>query len=159
MRVNAAMQNPNVPFANASLTGDPAPGTLIAASHRLPIAADAQPGRRGPKRMAIKAALFLISAALLTPAVAGFAATDRSAQPQTPRAVELSGPIVSFTQTRDRIQIRVLRTAEDSQRAIIIRATGEDDAITLRLKRGQTWVSAKLPDTLASANVLEVSVR
>ena len=75
--------------------------------------------------MAIKAALFLISAALLTPAVAGFAATDRSAQPQTLRAVALSGPIISFTQSRDRIQIRVLRTAEDSQRAIIIRATGE----------------------------------
>ena len=109
--------------------------------------------------MAIKAALFLISAALLTPAVAGFAATDWSTHPRALRTVELSGPVVSFTQTHDRIQIRVLRASENSQRAITIRATGEDDAITFELQRGQTWVSAKLPDTLASASVLEVSVR
>lgn len=110
--------------------------------------------------MAIKAVLFLVSAALVTPAVAGFATTDHRSRTAIARAVELSGPIVSFTQTRERIQVRVLRnTNDDTQRAIIIRAAGEDAEITVPLKRGQTWVSAKLPDALASASALDVSVR
>ena len=109
--------------------------------------------------MAIKAAVFLISAALVTPAIAGFAATDHSAHAETMRVVELSGPIVSFTQTQDRIQIRVLRAADGTERAIVLSAAGKDDTTIVPLKRGQTWVSAKLPDTLAEASVLEVSVR
>lgn len=78
------------------------------------------------------------------------------------RSVELHGPIASFTQTRERIQVRLVPArSEEEKRArsgILVRdAAGE--AISIPLKRGQTWASARLPDAIASASDLEITVK
>ncbi|HEX5008209.1 MAG TPA: hypothetical protein VFV70_13920, partial [Hyphomonadaceae bacterium] len=71
-------------------------------------------------------------------------------------------PIASFTQTRERIQIRLAppRSEEEKRerRGITVR-DHEGDELSIPLKRGQTWASAQLPDGLASATDLEISVK
>jgi len=78
------------------------------------------------------------------------------------RTVELSGPIAGFTQTRDRIQVRLVPARDEEEKrartGILIRdAAGEE--VSIPLKHGQTWASAQLPDGLAAATDLEISVK
>lgn len=78
------------------------------------------------------------------------------------RTVELNGPIAGFTQTRDRIQVRLVpaRNEEEkrSRSSIVIRDPAGEE-VSIPLKRGQTWASAQLPDGLAGATGLEISVK
>lgn len=109
-----------------------------------------------PAKLAIAAFLGLA----LVPAAG--AAFWPSRQPvEVVRTVALHGPIAGFTQTQERIQVRLVPArTEDEKRArsgIVVRdATGEE--MSIPLKRGQTWASAKLPSALASASGLEISV-
>jgi hypothetical protein len=77
------------------------------------------------------------------------------------RTVALHGPITGFNQTHERIQVRLApaRTEEEkrARTGIVVRdAAGEQ--ISIPLKHGQTWASAKLPNELAAASNLEISV-
>jgi hypothetical protein len=77
------------------------------------------------------------------------------------RTVALHGPITGFNQTHERIQIRLApaRTEEEkrARSGILVRdAAGEQ--MSIPLKHGQTWASAKLTNELASASDLEISV-
>lgn len=78
------------------------------------------------------------------------------------RTVELQGPIASFTQTHERIQVRLVPARDEAEKRtrnrIMIR-DAEGDELSIPLKHGQTWASAELPDALASASGLEIGVR
>lgn len=77
------------------------------------------------------------------------------------RAVQLDGPFLGFTQTQDRIQVRLKPPASlddrKSRHRIVIR-NADGDEMTIGLKNGQTWASAELPATLAGAAELFVSI-
>lgn len=77
------------------------------------------------------------------------------------RSVELNGPIASFTQTRDRIQIRLVPARSEGEKrarsGILVRGA-EGEQLSIPLKHGQTWASAELPGALAAAPDLEISV-
>ncbi len=78
------------------------------------------------------------------------------------RSVDLSPGIVSFSQRRDRVAIRLSSTDEAARREVVI--VGLDvhgDVIgetNLHLKRGQTFASANLPHAIAESVSLKVSV-
>ena len=108
----------------------------------------------------VKIALGIAALLAVAPAVATFAfPTSGGEMPN--RSVELHGPILGFTQTQDRIQVRLQparNEAEKSARAhVVIRAeAGKEFASPLR--RGQTWASIELPDDLAEADQIDISV-
>ncbi|MEZ6029497.1 MAG: hypothetical protein R3C46_07070 [Hyphomonadaceae bacterium] len=78
------------------------------------------------------------------------------------RKVEVSGPIESFEQTRDRIQVRLHPAASDAERqarhTVVITGAG-GATLSIPLKPGQTWASSELPPALAEAGMIEISVR
>ena len=111
--------------------------------------------------MPAKIAIAAFSTLALVPAAATVLWPGRPPV-EVARTVELHGPIASFTQTRERIQVRLAPArTEDEKRArsgILVRdAAGEE--MSIPLKHGQTWASARLPDALASASGLEISVK
>jgi hypothetical protein len=111
--------------------------------------------------MPAKLAIAAFSTLALVPAAAAVFWPAR--QPvDVSRTVELHGPIASFTQTRERIQVRLVPARnEEEKRArngITIR-DAEGDEFSIPLKHGQTWASAELPAGLATAAVLEISVK
>jgi hypothetical protein len=109
--------------------------------------------------MAAKVAIIIASAAALTPAIAALAWSNRTDDAAISRSVELSGPILSFTQTRERIQVRLVPAAENEQRREVIVRNGAGDASqSIPLKHGQTWASARLSTELAQSPALEISV-
>jgi hypothetical protein len=108
--------------------------------------------------MAAKTAIVIASALALTPAVATFVWPDREAADATVRSVELSGPIQSFNQTRQHIQVRLVPAVGAEQRSQVVVRDAAGASLSIPLKRGQTWASAKLPEDLASANALQISV-
>lgn len=77
------------------------------------------------------------------------------------RSVELTGPVTGFTQSPDRIQVRLRPAVSDAERdarkQVVIRSDG-GDSLTIPLKSGQTWASAELPDSLVDADALTISV-
>ena len=111
--------------------------------------------------MPAKLALAAFSTLALVPAAAAVFWPGR--QPvEVSRTVQLYGPITSFTQTQERIQVRLApaRSEEEKhmRKGITVR-DAEGDEISIPLKRGQTWASAQLPDGLATASDLEISVK
>jgi hypothetical protein len=110
--------------------------------------------------MPVKLAIAAFSTLALVPAVAAVFWPARQSD-DVARTVELHGPIAGFTQTRERIQVRLVpaRTEEEkrARTGILVRdAAGSE--MSIPLKHGQTWASAELPDALASASGLEISV-
>ncbi len=77
------------------------------------------------------------------------------------RFVELATPVTGFTQSPNRIQVRLQPPTSDSERdarkQVVIRDE-DGDRFTIPLKRGQTWASAELPANIASAEALSISV-
>ena len=77
------------------------------------------------------------------------------------RTVELATPVTGFTQSPNRIQVRLQAAATDAERdartQVVIRDE-DGDRIAIPLKRGQTWASAELPSNIASADMLSISV-
>ena len=111
--------------------------------------------------MPAKLMIAAFSALALVPAAATVFWPGR--QPlEITRTVALNGPIASFTQTRQRIQVRLIPAqGENEKRArsgILVR-DADGDELSIPLKHGQTWASAELPDALASASGLEISVK
>ena len=108
----------------------------------------------------VKTALVLAALLAVAPAVATVAWPKET--PQAPeRSVELNGPILSFTQTRDHIQVRLQPARTEAEKAardhVVIRGeNGKSFASPLR--RGQTWVSIELPADLADADQIDISV-
>jgi hypothetical protein len=111
--------------------------------------------------MPAKLAILGFSALAVIPAAAAVLWSGR-APVEVVRTVELNGPISSFSQTRDRIQVRLVPArSEDEKRArngILVR-DAEGDQFSIPLKHGQTWASAELPDALAAAPGLEITVQ
>jgi hypothetical protein len=108
--------------------------------------------------MAAKTAIFIASALALTPAVATLMWPDREAAEATARNVELSGPIQSFNQTRQHIQVRLVPAAGAEQRSQVVVRDAAGASLSIPLKHGQTWATAKLPEDLADASTLQISV-
>lgn len=109
--------------------------------------------------MAAKVAIIIASAVALTPAIAALAWTNRTDAAAISRSVELSGPILGFTQSRERIQVRLVPAGENEQRReVVVRAAAGDASQSIPLKPGQTWASAKLSAELAQSPALEISV-
>lgn len=78
------------------------------------------------------------------------------------RKVELDGPIKSFSQSQDRIQVRLLPVASDAERLTrrkLVVSAADGSTLAIPLKPGQTWASSELPPALADAGALEISVR
>ncbi len=78
------------------------------------------------------------------------------------RKVALSGPIESFTQSHDRIQVRLHPAGNDAEkqaRHTLIVSGADGSTLAIPLKPGQTWASSELPPALADDGVLEISVR
>lgn len=108
------------------------------------------------------AKLFFVAAVgvAVTPAVASFIA------PRPPllvdRSVDLSPGIVSFTQRRDRVAIRLSSTEETASRKVVILGLDAHGDVTgetnLHLRRGQTFTSTNLPHSIAESVSLKVSV-
>lgn len=107
-------------------------------------------------KIAIAGALFLAA----TPAgltALWPAAGDASVQ----RHVAISGPIEAFTQTQDRIQVRLHPAANAAERAArrsVIVSDPNGGTLSIPLKPGQTWASGVLPPDLAGAGKLEIRV-
>ncbi len=78
------------------------------------------------------------------------------------RKVALSGPIESFTQSQDRIQVRLRPAgseAERQTRQTLIVSGLDGSALAIPLQPGQTGASSELPPALAAAGVLDITVR
>jgi hypothetical protein len=77
------------------------------------------------------------------------------------RTVELHGPIAGFTQTRDRIQVRLQPAGTEAEKSarlhVVIRSEGGKEFAS-PLHRGQTWASIELPDDIARADQIDISV-
>jgi hypothetical protein len=149
------------PFVLFAHLAAPATGTLIAASGLSCLSVGLRrPGQTGSNRMAIKIAVLAVSAFIAAPAVAGFATSGQQAPARIERTVALAGPILSFTQTRNRIQLRLDRAPQSkTSRTVVIATPDGESALTLPLHPGQTWLSAKLTEPLATADQLAVTVR
>lgn len=113
--------------------------------------------------MAAKIALLIAAGLALTPAVATLGA-GQDHRASANRLVELHGPIFGFTQTQDRIQVRLAPARNDpegAERTRIVVRTADGDSetmIALPIRKGQTWLSANLPSSLAQAETLIVTV-
>jgi hypothetical protein len=118
--------------------------------------------------MAIKLVMLFVAAVAVSPAVATLAGKSQKPAPSLTRQVDLSGPIHSFTQTQDRIQVRLTpaRGEEKAARTRLIVRTGGAHAapepvireIAVPIRPGQTWLSAELPAAIARAETISVSV-
>lgn len=139
---------PPTPAANAA-------GTQFASLYQAP----ARTGRAGGNHMAAKVAIIIASAVALTPAIAALAGQTGAETRAISRSVELSGPILGFTQSRERIQVRLVPAEQNEQRQeVIVRSAAGGALQSIPLKQGQTWASAKLSAELASADALKISV-
>ncbi len=110
--------------------------------------------------MVAKIAILAAALVAVTPAVATLMWPANRATDEVQRSVALDGPIIGFTQSHDSIQVRLVpTTGEETRGSVIVRKAGGTDEISIPLKRGQTWATAKLPQALADASALEISVR
>jgi hypothetical protein len=108
----------------------------------------------------VKIALAAAALLAVAPAVATLAWPSGTGQAPE-RSVELHGPIVSFTQTQERIQVRLqpARTeAEKNARVHVVIRGGHGEEFASPLRRGQTWASIELPHDLAEADQIDISV-
>lgn len=110
--------------------------------------------------MAAKAIILAACVAAIAPAVVAIAWPSPDKTGLT-RAVAISGPITSFNQSHNRIQVRLKPAATEAERIArsqVIVADADGDQLAIPLKRGQTWVSAELPYNLADSSSLKISV-
>ena len=144
---------------SSTLLPDPQPGMQLA--QPIAYAAAAQPGRSGRNGMAAKAIILAAIAIAIAPAAAAVFWPASNDDGLT-RAVQISGPVSGFTQSHDRIQIRLAPAATDAERIArteVVVTDPEGERVSIPLKHGQTWVSAALPKTVADAESLAITVR
>lgn len=106
--------------------------------------------------------LTIAAAAILAVTPAAVSAFVPSIGPATSlRSVELATPVSGFTQTEDKIQVRLNPAANEAEKLarkqVVIRDT-DGDTLTIPLEAGQIWASAQLPANLASADALAIDV-
>ena len=110
--------------------------------------------------MLAKVALSIAALLAIAPAIVAIAWPDNREQAPA-RAIELHGPILGFTQSTDRIQVRLVPAKTDAEKAarsrVVIHAENGAE-IEIPLQRGQTWVSVDLSAKLAGASELAISV-
>jgi hypothetical protein len=110
--------------------------------------------------MVAKIAIVIASAVALAPALAALAWQTRADAVGVNRTVELTGPIVGFNQTFQRIQVRLAPlSGKEARREILVRSAGGDASQSIPLKSGQTWASADLDAELAQSPALEILVQ
>ncbi len=110
--------------------------------------------------MLAKSAIAAIAVLAAAPGVTAVAWSLRPSADVPAKAVELRGPILSFTRTIDRIQVRLTAPRDESvERTLTVEdAAGDHPALTLKLRRKQDYVSARLPEGLAEADALVIAV-
>ncbi len=110
--------------------------------------------------MVTKLAFIAVGILVVTPAAVTVMTPPRH-ESLVSRSVELSAPILDFTQIDDRIQLRLRTAANDAERnarrQVVVR-TNEGGEMKIPLKPGQTWASFELPANLASAAELHISI-
>lgn len=97
---------------------------------------------------------------VVTPAAVTVFMPER-APPAPVRSVDLSDPILGFSQTGDRIEVRLRPAANETERnghrkLIVRNAHGAEKGVPLA--PGQTVVSTELPAALAAADDLTIRV-
>jgi hypothetical protein len=105
--------------------------------------------------------LTLAAAVVLAVTPAAVTVLVPSPKDESIRAVSIRSPIIGFTQSRDRIQVRIrpaVTSAERDTRARVLITDSDGDQLAIPLKRGQTWASTELPPTIASADSIQISV-
>jgi hypothetical protein len=113
--------------------------------------------------MAFRASLALAGALILTPAALMAGQSLLTGNEALSRPVTLQGPIVGFRQTQGQIEVTLdtaaVRADKGSLRLSVANASDPAAApMTVELGRKQTFASAKLPEHLARADSLSVSV-
>ncbi len=113
--------------------------------------------------MTVRAGLVLVAALLLTPAVLTAGQSWLMSREEVSRPVLLQGPIVAFRQTATQVEVRldrsIARPASGAMRLKIVDpANPGSDPLQIELDRGQTFATAKLPEHLARAGMLGVTV-
>lgn len=100
---------------------------------------------------------------VVTPAAVTVFMPERAppAPPAPVRSVDLSDPILGFSQTGDRIEVRLRPAANETERnghrkLIVRNAQGAEKDVPLA--PGQTVVSTELPAALAAADDLTIRV-
>ncbi len=106
--------------------------------------------------------LTIAAAAVLAVTPAAVSAFVPSLGPATSlRSVELATPVIGFTQTQDKIQVRLspaVSDAEKHDRSQVVIRDIDGDMLSIPLAVGQIWASAELPASLASADALIIAV-
>lgn len=106
--------------------------------------------------------LFLAASMLAVVPAAASAFWPHQDDGEIARTVELNGPFLEFSQTHERIQMRLVPARnEEEKRArtgIVVR-DADGDQLAIPLRPGQRWASAELPANLASAGRLEISLQ
>jgi hypothetical protein len=111
-----------------------------------------------------KSAILAIAALVAAPAIATAAWPRADESGVASREVELRGPIRGFQQWAHRVEVRLSPAshADSSERHdLVVRTQGEANQaaeIAVPLKRGQTFVSVHLPEAVARAPALIISV-
>lgn len=113
--------------------------------------------------MVIRAGTILLVALLLTPAALTAGRSWLTSGETVTRPVTLQGPITGFRQARGQIEVTLdssaARPASGAMRLFV--ADASDPAappLNMPLKRGQTFATAKLPEHLAQADRLTVTI-
>ncbi len=110
--------------------------------------------------MVAKIAFAAAAILVVTPAAVTVFMPER-APPAPVRSVDLTDPILGFSQTGDRIEVRLRPTTDATEhkthRKVVVRnAQGTEKDIPVA--PGQTVVSAELPPALAGADDLTIRV-
>ncbi len=107
---------------------------------------------------------YLATALVLAPAVLALAWPNATHEFAGSRSVQLHGPIINFTQQDHTIRVRIAAAEHTPTQTIktqlIIRA-GDTPAIPelrIPVKSGQTYLTARLPETMAQADSLHISL-
>lgn len=137
------------------VSGQDAAGTQLAHSHVGPMQT-----RPETYRMFAKLAYAAVAILVVTPAAVTVMTPPRH-ESAAMRSVELSDPILGFTQMDNRIQLRLRTPANDTERnarhEVMVR-TNDGHEMKIPLKPGQTWASFELPANLAGAAELHISI-
>lgn len=113
--------------------------------------------------IAFRASIALVAALVLTPAVLTAGQSWLASSETLSRPVTLQGPIVGFSQSHGKIEVRLDPVAArnaggDMLLSVADSADPASNPVRIELRNGQTFASARLPDHLAAAPMLSVTV-
>lgn len=91
------------------------------------------------------------------PLAAGLLWPRPAPTPGVERSIALSGPIIGFEQTADRLKVH-LPSFNGTLHQIVINGPDKQEMV-VNVGAGLRWVSVKLPEDLAAASWLDVKLR